>query len=175
MSSQDGHNGAMAIFGKGPEKELQHELRSFLSRRVNVLTQGTGPTASLLATRELLALREMGQWRTFGWDQIATGSWRGEDSTFVWKTTSGEDFTVQLNDAGRLPELFRERVQSSMVATISHDLPKGRVQIIGRRPLDGSDELTWYAVAGGGADLSDPAVAALVVSETDKLKAEYGV
>jgi len=164
----------MAIFGKRPNKTLEHELQSHLSRRVDVLTQGSGPEASLLATKELLALRELGEWRTFGWEQIATGAWREEDSRFVWKTTSGENFTVHLDDAGRLPELFRERVQSSMVATITHDLPKGRVQIIGRRALDGNDELTWYAVAGGGADLGDEAVAALVVAETDRLKAEYG-
>lgn len=164
----------MAIFGKRPDKALERELQTHLSRRVDVLTQGTGPDASLLATKEFLALQELGEWRIFGWEQIANGAWRDEDSRFVWTTTSGEDFNVQLDDAGRLPELFRERVQSSMVATISHDLPKGRVQIIGRRSLDGNDDLTWYAVAGGGADLGDEAVAALVVSETDRLKAEYG-
>lgn len=164
----------MAIFGKRQDKTLEHELEAHLSRRVDVLTQGTGPEASLLATREFLALREQGQWRTFGWEQIATGAWQEEASRFIWTTTSGEDFTIHLDDAGRLPELFRERVQSSMVASISHDLPKGRVQIIGRRSLDGNDELTWYAVAGGGADLGDDAVAALVVSETDRMKAEYG-
>lgn len=164
----------MAIFGKRPDKALERELQTHLSRRVDVLTQGTGPEASLLATKELLALRELGEWRIFGWEHIANGAWRAEDSRFVWTTTSGEDFNIHLDDAGRLPELFRERVQSSMVATISHDLPKGRVQIIGRRSLDGNDDLTWYAVAGGGADLGDEAVAALVVSETDRLKAEYG-
>ncbi len=165
----------MALFGRRFDKTLEHELQSHLSRRISVLAQGTGPRASLLATKELLALRELGQWQTFGWEQIAHGAWREDDSTFVWKTTSGQDFTVHLDDAGRVPELFRERVQSSMVATITHDLPRGRVQIIGRRSLDGSDEMTWYAVAGGGADLTDETVAALIVSETDRLKAEYGV
>lgn len=170
-----GHNGGMAIFAKRPDKTLEHELQAHLSRRIGVLTQGTGPEASLLATKELLALRERGEWHTFGWEQITNGSWRAEESKFVWNTTSGEEFTVHLDDAGRLPELFKERVQSSTVAMTTHELPRGRVQIIGRRSLDGRDAMTWYAVAGGGADLADEAVAALVVSETDRLKAEYDV
>ncbi len=165
----------MGIFGKRSDKTLEHELQAHLGRRIDVVAQGSGPESSLLATRDLLALRERGQWRVFGWEQIATGAWREEESSFMWKTTSDEDFTVRLDDVGRLPELFKERVQNSMVVTVSHDLPKGRLQIIGRRTLDGSDEITWYAVAGGGADLTDPAVADFVVSETDRLKAEYEV
>ena len=151
------------------------ELRAHLGRRVDVVAQGSGPEASLLAAKDLLALRERGEWRVFGWEEIATGVWRSEESTFAWKTTADEDFTVHLDDAGRLPELFKERVQSSMVVTLSHDLPRGRVQIIGRRTLDGTDAITWYAVAGGGADLADPGVADFVVAETDRLKGEYGV
>lgn len=165
----------MALFGKRVDKSLMLELRTHLGTGVDVIAQGSGPEASVLAAKDLLALRERGQWRVFGWEEIATGAWQAEESTFTWKTTGGEDFTVHLDDAGRLPELFKERVQSSMVATLSHDLPRGRVQIIGRRPLDGSDTITWYAVAGGGADLCDPAVADFVVAETDRMKAEYDV
>ena len=165
--------GGMAIFGKRPDKSLVQELQSHLGRRIDVIAQGSGPQASLLAAKDLLALRDVGEWKIFGWEQIANGAWRDEESTFAWTTTTGENFTVHLDDAGRLPELFKERVQNSMVVTLSHDLPRGRVQIIGRRTLDGSDHITWYAVAGGGADLNDPALADFVVAETDRLKAEY--
>lgn len=165
----------MAIRGSRVDKSLLHELQAHMGRGVTVIAHGSGEEASLLATRELLALRSRGTWSTFGWEQVAHGSWRAEASTFSWTTTAGEEFTVHLDDVGRLPELFKERVQASTVVTLSHDLPRGRVQVIGRRKLDGSDEMTWYAVAGGGADLSDEAVAALVVAETDRLKREYDV
>ena len=164
----------MAIFGSRPEKTLLNELDAHLGKSVKVLAHGSGEDASLLGTRELLALRLLGVWHTFGWDEVTNGSWKTDDSTFSWTTTAGEEFKVQLDDVGQLPELFKERVQASTVVTLSHDLVRGRVQIIGRRKLDGSDEITWYAVAGGGADLADEAVAALVVSETDRLKTEYG-
>lgn len=164
----------MAIFGSRPDKALVHELEAHEGHSVDVIAHGSGPEATVLATREKLAIRSMGQWQTFGWEQIAHGAWRAEESTFVLTTTSGHEVTVHLDDPGRLPGLLRERVQTSTAVTVSHDLPRGRVQIIGRRKLDGSDHLTWYAVAGGGADLEDEAVAAFVVAETDRLKAEYG-
>lgn len=163
----------MAIRGTRLDKSLMHELQAHMGRAVTVIAHGSGEEGSLLATRELLALRLRGTWTTFGWEEIANGSWRADASTFSWTTTAGEGFTVHLDDVGRLPELFKERVQASTVVTLSHDLPRGRVQVIGRRKLDGNDEITWYAVAGGGADLSDEAVAALVVAETDRLKREY--
>lgn len=163
----------MAILGSRIDKSLTHELAAHVGKGVTVLAHGVGAEAGLLATREMLALRSSGTWRTFGWEEIAKGSWKAETSTFSWTTTAGEEFTVHLDDVGRLPELFQERVQASTVVTLSHDLPRGRVQVTGRRRLDGSDKMTWYAVAGGGADLSDEAVAALVVAETDRLKAEY--
>lgn len=170
-----GHTGGMAIFGTRPDKSLIRDLASHLGRGVDVIAHGSGPDASLLATRELLALRTLEQWQIHGWEQIAQGSWNADESMFSWKTTAGDDISVHLEDVGRLPELFKERVQASTVVTISHDLTRGRVQIIGRRSLDGSDRLTWYAIAGGGADLQDEAVAEFVVAETDRLKTEYGV
>lgn len=164
----------MAIFGTRPDKALVRELESHLGRRVTVIAHGYGPEATLLATREMLAVRSLGEWRVLGWEQIAHGAWHSDEATFVLKTTTDEELTAQLDDAGRLPELLKERVLASTAVTVSHDLTRGRVQIIGRRKLGDGDELTWYAVAGGGADLEDEAVAAFVVAETDRLKAEYG-
>ncbi|MGV8846869.1 hypothetical protein [Tessaracoccus sp.] len=165
----------MAIFGIRPDKTLIRDLQTHIGRGVNVLAHGFGPDVVLVGTKELLALRTLGQWRIHGWEQIAQGAWDSDLSTFSWRTTSGDGISVHLEDVGRLPELFKERVQASTVVTISHDLTHGRVQIIGRRSLEGNDQLTWYAIAGGGADLEDEAVAAFVVSETDRLKVEYGV
>lgn len=164
----------MAIFGTRPDRALVQELQDHLGRGVDVIAHGSGPEVAVLATKELLALRSRGVWRTFGWEQVAHGAWHATESAFSWTTTHGDEVTVQLDDVGRLPELFKERVQASTAVTLSHDLTRGRVQIIGRRKLDGSDDLTWYAIAGGGADLADESVAAFVVAETDRLRAEYG-
>ena len=55
----------------------------------------------------------------------------------------------------------------------THDLPRGSVQIVGRRRLDGSDEMTFYAAASGGASLANPDTAAFVVERTDQLQADW--
>ena len=141
--------------------------------RTHVLAVGWGEGDVLLgATTDRLALRRDGVWRTWGWEEIAKGSWRGEASVFRWTDTAGETVEVTLSDVGRLPEVFRDRVQASTLVSEVHELAKGRVEIVGRRSLDGSDRTRWYATAGGGASLADPATAAQVVAWTDALKAE---
>lgn len=163
----------MPLFRTGPDRIVVDELAAQLGRKVDVLAHGSGDEETVVATRELLALRRLGEWRTWGWEEIATGSWRAEAQRFRWTTTSGDKWEVTLDSVGRLPELFRERVQASTVVSESHELERGRVEITGRRKLDGTDQLKWYATAAGGASLADPATAAFVVERTDALSAEY--
>lgn len=153
--------------------EVMRELSEHLSTKPDVMTVGTGSGLLVVATPTTLAMRREGQWLKWGWEQVASGMWREETSSFKWTTTDGGVHEAQLEEVGRLPEVFRERVQASTLLTESHDLNRGRIQIIARRSLDGSNKTSWYAVAGGGARLSDPDTAALVVERTDALKAEY--
>lgn len=155
--------------------DTARELRTALGRKPDVLSVGHSSEVRLVALRTALALRELGEWQVWGWESIATGSWRAESKTFRWSTTAGEKYEVQLDEVDRLPEVFQERVQASTVLTESHDLVRGRIEIIGRRTLDGTNKTSWYATAGGGASLADPETAALVVERTDALKAEYGL
>ena len=166
-------NGGMPLFASGPDKSLVAELAALVGHRVDVLAWGEGAEATILATRTLLALRSRGEWHTWGWEEIASGAWRADSSAFRWTTTAGEKLEVALDDVGRLPELFQERVQASTVASETHELTKGRVQIVGRRTLDGADAIKWYATASAGASLADPATAAFVVDRTDQLADEY--
>lgn len=85
----------------------------------------------------------------------------------------GDQHEVELTDANRLPELFRERVEASTVVQGYVDVAGGQVQIIGRRSLSAELTVHWYAVPGRGVDMSDPAIREAVVEETDRLKAEY--
>lgn len=140
---------------------------------MKVLAHGSGPESTVAVGLEFIAVRALGQWESWGWEEILKGSWKGETSTFTWTTTGGRSVEARLDDVGRLPEIFHERVQASTVQSEAHELTRGHVQIVGRRRLDGSDDLTWYATAGGGASLDDPATAAFVVERTDMLKADW--
>lgn len=153
--------------------EIISELGERLGTKPDIMTVGSGKGLILVATPVRLAVRRDEQWSLWGWEQIASGMWREETSSFKWTTTDGGVHEADLDEVGQLPEVFRERVQASTLLTESHDLQRGRIQIIARRSLDGRNKTSWYAVAGGGARLSDPQTAALVVRRTDALKDEY--
>lgn len=156
-------------------RSLERELNESLGGKHQLLTAGSGPAGKLVVCRETLCCKIEDSWREWGWDEVLNGSWSPQTSTFVWSTTGGEQFSLTLEDTGRVPEAFRERIQASTILTESHVLPTGRIEIIGRRRLDGSAATRWFATAAAGASLDDPQVAALVVERTDALKAEYGL
>lgn len=164
---------AMSFIGARPDKSLLRELAQEAGRKVTVLAHGSGPETTVLAGRELLALRYQGSWQLWAWDEVLKGAWKAEQSTFTWTVGGNRKVEAKLDEVGRLPEVFRERVQASTVATEAHDLTRGSIQIVGRRRLDGSDEITWYTSASGGASLADPATAAFIVERTDALKQEW--
>lgn len=153
------------------------ELAAALGGKPGVLAEAVGADGvALVGTKAALAHRVDGSWRVFGWDEVERGSWRGETRTFRWWTTrDGAAYEAVLEDEGRLPELFRERVQAATVATFHYGLDPGELRIVVRRTLDGSDEMKFFALATGGARLQDPETRAFVVAETDRIKAEYGV
>ncbi|NLE96854.1 MAG: hypothetical protein GX596_02550 [Propionibacterium sp.] len=153
-------------------------LAEALGHKPTVLAEGIGPDGeALVGTKSSLALRRDGAWRVFGWVDVERGSWNGETQTFRWWTThEGEKFEVTLEDEGRLPELFLERVQASTVATFHYDLDSGgELRIVVRRALDGSDEMHFFALTSGGATLADPGTREYAIAETDRIKAEYAV
>lgn len=151
-------------------------LSELLGKRAKVLASGAvGDEPAMVATAERVAVRREGEWVAMGWHEIERGAWRGQTGRFRWSDIHGEEYEIELDDAGRLPELFRERVQASTVMTYHYDLEPGVVRIVVRRALDGTGALKFYAAPSGGARLEDPATVAFVVAETDRLKAEYGV
>lgn len=164
---------AMSFIKARFPRELQQELDQHRGSRTRVLSFGSGPEATLVAAAEFLAVRKLGEWESWGWEEILKGSWKGDKSAFSWTTTSGKTVEVAVDEIGRLPEIFHERVQASTVLTETHELPRGSVQIVGRRTLDGADTMTWYAAASAGASLNNPETAAFVVRRTDELKADW--
>lgn len=147
-----------------------------LGGKPSILAQAEGPDdVALIGTRTHLAVRRGGEWEAFGWHEVERGSWRGETKTFRWTTMDAEKHEAVLDEEGRMPELFKERVDASTVSTHHYDLPRGDVRIVVRRSLDAAGEMKFYAVASRGAKLSDPETRALVVHETDRIRAEYGL
>ncbi|NHB83786.1 hypothetical protein G7085_01225 [Tessaracoccus sp. HDW20] len=164
----------MALF-KRTDPVLFAGLDEELGGRADVLAHATGEDGVVVAgTREAFAVGTHGSWEVWPWERVGGGSWKAEQGRFRWKTVDGVQHEVALSDPQHLPQLFRERVEASTVVQVLIDAPvRGEVQIVGRRSLGRHMTMSWYAVASGGADLSDPATSAAVVAETDRLKSEY--
>lgn len=154
---------------------IDAELKAVLAPGSAVLATGLGPDGPLIAgTATQLAARTDDRWVVMGWHEVERGAWRATTQRFQWTDLHGRSYEVELTDPGRMPMLFRERVQASTLYTVQYDLPVGEVRIVLRRALDASADVRCFAVPSGGADLADPQTAALVVAETDRIRAEYG-
>ncbi len=149
-------------------------LAEAVGHAVKPLAFGTGEGSTVLVgTREELALCVDGTWTSWPWETIAGGSWKGESRTFHWRTVEADEHEVVLEDANRLPQLFRERIEASTVVQSVIATDPGHVQVVGRRGLGSDETVRFYAVPSGGADLLDDATRAAIVAETDRLRAEY--
>lgn len=129
--------------------------------------------------RAQLAVRRSGAWTLIRWAQIASGGWEPDTSSLRWHVyTTGEETkadSVKLAEPGRLPELFRERVNASLVYVVHVDIADtDGVTISARRnPADRERELTWHVTPGERTDLADPRVAQAVERALAEAKADY--
>jgi hypothetical protein len=84
-------------------------------------------------------------WRHVGWHEIERGGWNDELRRLSWVQLDGRRGAVELAEPGRLPELFRERVEATIVVKQFVPLAGERgVTISARRPLGSSAPLAWH-------------------------------
>ena len=76
---------------------------------------------------------------------------------------------------GRLPRGTGPAAAAPRLGNEQH-LARGAAGLqcgVGRRGLGADETVRFYAVPSGGADLLDDATRAVIVAETDRLRAEY--
>ena len=162
----------MAWFSR-PDRSLFAGLDDAVGHRADVLAHAVGDGVLLVATRQELALKRGETWTVWPWAEVGGGAWKAEAQRFRFRTIDNQQHEISLTEVNRLPEVFRERVNASMVVSTVLDVARGQVQIVARRGLGADSALHWYAIPSGGADLGDEATRAIVVAETDRLKSEY--
>ncbi len=103
--------------------------------------------------------------RRIDWVTVAHAEWSDEDDALRVDQMHGaeglpERHRLILDDPGRLPEVLRERVTSSIVAS-RHIPVAGRtgVRVVARR-VPGQDELVWQVVVDREFDPADQRVQA---------------
>ncbi|MFT3970098.1 MAG: hypothetical protein QM695_07425 [Micropruina sp.] len=150
-------------------------LAAATGRRIRVLAWAHGVDGPVVGLADRLAMRDADGWSFVPWHEITSGGWDSADGRLRWRLTDGADGAVLLRDPGSLPDLFRERVDASIVVQERFDLSRGRVaMIVARRPLDdGHSPLLWTVTRHGGG--FDTAQIDQADAELARLRAEYDI
>ena len=106
------------------------------------------------------------------WSEVDHAAWEADSSTVaVWWAGQRMVTPLEIEGESRLPEVIRERVQSSVLLAGSVTVPGGRqVRIALRKNADGG--IRAQALPPPGVKLDDPAVAAVVDQALAALRAE---
>lgn len=115
------------------------------------------------------------------WHQVETADWDADSGALIVREVGTYGLTrpehrLVLDEPGRLLELLRERVTSTIVLTRPVSVPGQRgAKVIGRRSTSGDREIAWFVEYDAGLDPADPAVAAAVDSALAEARAEVGL
>jgi hypothetical protein len=134
---------------------------------------GGGAAAATLKELRIITPRGVKIFRP--WVQVDHAVWEQESRTLViWWVDTRRTTPLEIqDDVGRLPEVIRERVQSSVVLTASVPLPNGRAgRVALRRGLDGG--LVAQALVPPGVKDDAPDVAPLLAAAVEALWSEAG-
>lgn len=168
--------GHMALFSRTTNPAVDDYRTHGNGPRRKPMATATGPRVDPLAYDDHLAIRFADQpWRRIGWRQVRQGGWRYEAAEMHWRLIDGTVERFQLADEGRFPEVFRERVQASIVVEAQYESPTGgAVLVSARRDLGAHDApLIWSAIPVQGAKADDPVVRDLAAKALAQLRADY--
>ena len=125
------------------------ELASFLGRRPRVLAWARADGDLVAGLLDGLAVRESGAWGFTPWDEIEHGGWDGRELS--WRGGDGRRRTFALTAPGRLPELFHERVQASILGQWPVRWDGGSASVVLRRNPGLTDApARWRVIASPG-------------------------
>ncbi|MEA5154072.1 hypothetical protein [Raineyella sp.] len=115
-------------------------------------------------------------WQVLAWHRIVRGGWDKDERRLTWIDYDGGRGALPLEEPGSLPELFRERVEASIMVRRQVPVPgtKNGVIVVGRRVLGtGGAVLEWHASLNKGTRWSDPGAREAAEAALAELKADY--
>lgn len=164
----------MALFGR--TRIDDPGLKQLLGRR-RVLASGRSPEGQVLGLADCLIHSGADGWQQLPWHRIEHGGWDGPSRTLRWTTVDGRSGSVNLTTAGKIPDLFNERVTASIACVRTVNLADDKTAVItARRDLGAANApLVWRVTPGRGVQLAGVQADPLVALELERLRAEYDV
>lgn len=156
--------------------ELAAELTELLPTRPRVLRWAEGDRGVVAALPHALAVRTTEGWQLIGWHEIESGGWSAPDQLLEWNLVEGRRGRMRLSSPGRLPAVFRDRVNASIVVRRQiEDAETGaQFTLSARRRLDDDTAgLQWRSTLARGTSWQQRGVRAAVDRELAALRHEY--
>jgi hypothetical protein len=150
-------------------------MRAVPERPTRVLAWAESVEGFVIGSAAVLSHGGDGGWLHVGWHEIERGGWNAETRKLSWTQYGGRRGSLELTGAGRLPELFRERVAASIVVERFVPIVGDRgVVVNGRRDLAAtSPAVSWHATLGRGLTWRTPGLEETVDRAMAELRAEY--
>lgn len=126
---------------------------------------------------DCLAEQKAGEWRLVPWHEIEQGSWNDQNRELRWEQLGGRRGSVLLDEPGRVPEVFKERVQASIVVhkQIPIDGTREGGVVSARRDLADRDApLQWRIKRGRGTE-DTPETQEVLEAALAMLKADFDI
>ncbi len=161
---------------------LTKDIAAALGRRVHVLEWAISGDDVAAGLSDAFAVRRAGAWTVVPWDEVEHGRWDPETKTLSWTVTPASKVvtldaaaeTIVLDEPRRLPELFHDRVQASIVCERAVRWNGGQATIVARRnPGRMGSAVRWTVVAPAGTALDTPVVDAAIADALRRASAEY--
>jgi len=109
-----------------------------------------------------------------GWHLIERGGWNDELHQLSWVQLDGRRGAIQLAEPARLPELFRERVEATIVVRRFVPLAGDRgVTVSARRDLGAGGGIDWHTTLTRGLSRQTRGVQEAVDDALAATRAEY--
>lgn len=159
----------------GLPREVYASLAAAAGNRPRVLAWALGAHGPVVGMPDRLAISGPDGWLFVPWHEIGAGAWNAENGQLRWTLVDGQSDAVQVDDAGSLPDVFRERVGASIVVQQRVELDRGRAaMIVARRRLDDRAAPLVWSVTRQGATWDEEQLAR-AEAELARVQAEYDI
>lgn len=165
----------MQLFGSRLSREDSAWIQHHIGQRPAILAWAETADGVVVALTDRLLIRRVDDWEDVPWDDILSGGWDPEREEIRWRRVStSEEATVVVTVPRRLPEVFRERVEATiLVQRVVQAGPGRSITLTGRRSLaDESAPIRWTAHPAPGVRMQKETLR-FAEEELARLQAEY--
>jgi hypothetical protein len=149
-------------------------LAQFPGRPVRILAWAEGPAGFVVGSPAVLSWGGEDAWTHVGWHEIERGGWNAETAALSWVLHGGRRGSVTLEQPGRLPELFRERIAATIALERFVPVAGDRgVIVTARRDLAAGGGISWHSTLTRGLTWRSEGVQAAADQAMAELRSEY--